>query len=170
MHGKTPDLKLISQFLIEAGAPHVVLIHDDAESLTASGTFDYGDLNAYLLVVLGLAHPDPDMVDTYTEVSRKAQEGIQIPLADIVSLAKKAPIVTLPETADLFAAIEFFASGVHRILIVKEGTNDVIGVFSQWKLVNFLWENGSCFSVIDHLYPKVLRDLDIGSHQIICIK
>jgi len=156
--------------LIDSGAPDVILIREDPKSLIAWGTFDYGDLNAYLLVVLGLAQPEPDIVGTYTEIASKAREGIQIPLRDIVSLAKKTPIVTLSEKADLSAAIEFFAGGVHRILIVQEGTNEVIGVFSQWKLVNFLWENGSCFSVIDHLYPKVLKDLDVGSHQIIAIK
>lgn len=138
--------------------------------MTACGTFDYGDLNAYLLVVLGLAHPDPDMVDTYTEIARKGREGIQIPLGDVISLAQKAPLVTLSENQDLSAAIEFFAGGVHRILIVKENTTDVVGVFSQFKLMKFLWENGSCFPVIEQLYPKILKDLDVGTHEAIAIK
>ena len=85
-------------------------------------------------------------------------------------MAKKAPLVTLPESSDLSAAIEYFAGGTHRILITKEGTCNVIGVFSQWNLVNFLWENGSSFSVIDHLYPKILKDLDIGTREIVSIK
>jgi CBS domain-containing protein len=138
--------------------------------LTATGTFDYNDLNAYLLVVLGLAHPTEDKVDSYSEIANKAQEGKPIPLGDVISLAKKAPLVTLTESQDLSQAIEYFSGGVHRLLVLKEGTSDVIGVFSQWKLVNFLWEYGGNFQVIDNLYPKTLRELEIGSHQIISVK
>ena len=161
---------IFSQILIEYGAPHVVLIRDDPNSLLATGTFDYGDLNAYLLVVLGLAQPDEEQLDHFTKIAKLASEGRPIPLDDVLSLAKKAPLVTLPETSDLSAAIEFFAGGTHRILITKDGTDDTVGVFSQWNLVNFLWENGSSFSVIDHLYPKILKDLDIGTKEIISIK
>lgn len=158
------------KILIESGNRQVVLIRDDPTSLIATGTFDYADLNAYLLVVLGLAQPEPEMVETYQSIARKASEGKRIPLGEVLSLANKAPIVTLPGSADLSSAIEFFAGGTHRILTTKEDSEEIIGIFSQWNLVNFLWENGSSFSVIDHLYPKVLRDLDIGTHQIIAIK
>lgn len=166
---RSTSVEEATKILVDSGAPHVVLIRDDPSSLAATGTFDYGNLNAYLLVVLGLAQPEPEMADTYTEIARKAREGVKIPLGDVLSLAKKAPIVSLPQSAVLSEAIEFFAGGVHRILIVKEGTDEVIGLFSQWKLMNFLWENGSCFSVIDQLYPRLLNDLHIGTHQIIAI-
>lgn len=156
--------------MITSGSPRVVLIRDDPSSSTACGTFDYGDLNAYLLVVLGLASPDPEMVETYTEIARKGRDGVEIPLGDVVSLAKKAPLVTLSENQNLAAALEFFAGGVHRIIVVKENTTDVVGVLSQFKLMNFLWENGNCFPVIERLYPKILRDLHIGTHQIVAIK
>lgn len=156
--------------LITSGSPRVVLIREDPKTSTACGTFDYGDLNAYLLVVLGLGSPDPEMIETYTEIARKGREGVEIPLGEVVSLAKKAPLVTLDESQSLSAALEFFAGGVHRIIVVKEGTQDVVGVLSQFKLLNFLWENGNCFPVIERLYPKILRDLQIGTHQIIAIK
>jgi len=45
----------------------------------------------------------------------------------------------------------------------------VVGILSQWKLIKFLWENGSSFPVIDQLYPMILRDLNVGTHQIIAI-
>ena len=110
------------------------------------------------------------MVETYTEIARKGREGVEIPLGDVVSLAKKAPLVTLSENQNLAAALEFFAGGVHRIIVVKENTTNVVGVLSQFKLMNFLWENGNCFPVIERLYPKILRDLHIGTHQIVAIK
>lgn len=153
--------------LIEAGPPNVILIRNSVQDM-ACDTFDYNDLNAYLLVVLGLASPDEDKVEAYTEIAKKAREGTKIPLRDIGMLAKKAPLVTLPESQDLSKAVEIFAGGVHRILIVQE--NLVVGILSQLKLVRFLWENGSSFPVIDQLYPILLRDLQIGTHHAIAIK
>jgi hypothetical protein len=145
-------------------------VRESPTDLSACDTFDYNDLNAYLLVVLGLANPSEDQVEAYTEIAKKAREGTKIPLKDTSSLAKKVPLVTLSESQDLSKAIEIFASGVHRILIVKEGTNHVIGILSQFTLVKFLWDNGSSFPIIDQLYPVILRDLNVGTHQTIAIK
>lgn len=148
----------------------MILIRKSSTDLNACDTFDYNDLNAYLLVVLGLASPSEDQIQTYTEIAQKAREGTTIPLKDTTLLAKKAPLVTLSETQDLSKAIEIFAGGIHRILIVKEGTDNVVGILSQWTVVKFFWENGSSFPVIDQLYPMILRDLNVGTHQAIAIK
>lgn len=85
-------------------------------------------------------------------------------------MAQREPLTLLPETANLLKAVETFGTGIHRILVVREGTQDVIGVVSQTKLVRFLWENGRSFPVIDQLYPQYLRDLKIGSNQVVSIK
>jgi hypothetical protein len=156
--------------LIDSGPPNVILVRESSTDLSACETFDYNDLNAYLLVVLGLANPSEDQVETYTEIAKKAREGSPLSLKDIGFLANKAPLVTLSESQDLSKAIEIFAGGVHRILIVKEGTNHVIGILSQFTLVKFLWDNGSSFPIIDQLYPMILRDLNVGTHQTIAIK
>ena len=148
----------------------MILVRENSKDRHACDTFDYNDLNAYLLVVLGLANPGEDQVDVYTEIAKKAREGTAIPLKDASLLVKKAPLVTLSESRDLSKAIEIFAGGVHRILIVKEGTNHVIGILSQWTLVKFLWDNGSSFPIIDQLYAMILRDLNVVTHQIIAIK
>ena len=67
-------------------------------------------------------------------------------------------------------AVETFGRGVHRIVIVKENTTEVVGLLSQSKLVRWLWENGRSFPVIDQLFPQHLRDLKIGSNQVVAIK
>ncbi len=148
----------------------MILVRQSPDVLSACDTFDYNDLNAYLLVVLGLANPSEDQVEAYTEIAKKAREGTRIPLKDTSFLSKKAPLVILSEVQDLSNAVEIFASGVHRILIAKEGTNNVIGILSQWILVRFLWDNGSSFPIIDQLYPMTLRELNVGTHQAIAIK
>jgi Mg2+/Co2+ transporter CorC len=78
--------------------------------------------------------------------------------------------VTLSESEDLSKAIEHFASGTHRILIIKDDSTEVVGILSQLKLVKFLWDNGTSFPAIDALYPKILRDLEVGTPQTIAIK
>jgi hypothetical protein len=70
----------------------------------------------------------------------------------------------------LTKAVEVLGSGVHRVIIVREGTTEVIGILSQLRLVKFLWENGKCFPTIDQLYPHTIRDLLIGSQHVVSIK
>jgi hypothetical protein len=156
--------------LIEAGPPNVILLRENQQSTTACGTFDYTDLNAYLLVVVGLASPEQSQRVDFDSLAKKAREGVAIPLEEIQNLANKSPLVTLAESEDLSKAIEQFGSGVHRILICKDGTTEVIGILSQLRLVRFLWDNGSSFPSIDGLYPMALKELSIGTPQTIAIK
>jgi CBS domain containing-hemolysin-like protein len=85
-------------------------------------------------------------------------------------LNKKEPLITLPNTANLSKAVEAFGSGIHRILVVKENTEDVVGVLTQLRLVTFFWENGRHFPAIEPLYQITLRELDVGSHSVFAIK
>ncbi|KAF2835852.1 hypothetical protein M501DRAFT_997532 [Patellaria atrata CBS 101060] len=155
-----------TEILINSGAPNVLLLRDSCESKTAIGTFDYSDLNAYLLLVVGLAKPDERHIQSFNELAARGREGKPIPLKDVKDLGKKEPLITLPHTASLTKAVEIFGSGVHRIIIVKEHSAEAIGILSQLRLVRFFWENGRHFPVIDELYAQTLRDLQIGSHRV----
>ncbi|KAB8257199.1 hypothetical protein BDV32DRAFT_86597 [Aspergillus pseudonomiae] len=155
--------------LIDSDAP-VLLIRETPEHKTAVGTFDYSDLNAYLLLAAGLTQPDENTRASYDALARKAKEGIKIPLKDVKDLGRKEPLTTLPASASVMAAVETFGGGVHRVVVVDERKqNEVVGIFSQFRLVKFLWENGRSFPVIDQLYPQSLRDLKIGSLEVISI-
>lgn len=155
---------------MQSGAPNVVLLREDENSRTATGTFDYSDLNAYLLLVVGLAHPDESDVASFDELAKKGREGKPIPLKDVKDLGKKEPLITLPETADLTKVMEVFGSGVHRVLIAEEGTTNIVAVLTQLRLVRFFWENRQSFPAVDQLYPQFIRELSLGSHSVIAIK
>lgn len=144
-------------------------MRETPSSKTAVTTFDYSDLNAYLLVVVGLAQPDEEHVALYAEISKKAQSQEDIPLREIQSLSRKEELVTLPADATLDKAMEAFGSGIHRILIVDQA-GQVVGVLSQLRLIEFFWNEASNFPAIERLYQCLLRDLQIGTHQIIAIK
>ena len=121
-------------------------------------------------MVIGVAQPDEDHIRDFRELVRKARAGATIPLKDVKNLGKKEPLTFLPHTANLMKAVETFGKGVHRIVIVKEGTSQVVGILSQSRLVRFLWENGRSFPSIDQLYAQYLRDLKVGSNDVISIK
>ncbi|KAA8644744.1 cell separation during budding [Aspergillus tanneri] len=155
--------------LIDTGAP-VLLIRETPEHKSVVGTFDYADLNAYLLLAAGVTRPDEEWLASYEELARKAREGITIPLRDVKDLARKEPMTTLPASANVMTAVETFGGGVHRVVVVNDHDgSEVVGIFSQYRLVKFLWENGRSFPVIDQLYPQALRDLQIGSHEVVAI-
>ena len=158
------------QILVGSGSPNVVLVRDSPSSTAAIGTFDYNDLNAYLLLVVGLAQPPESDEASFNEIARKGREGKPIPLKDVKDLGRKEPLITLPHTADLAKAMEVFGSGIHRIIVVKENTMEVMGLLSQLRLVQFFWENRKSFPAIDQLYPQLIKDLNIGSHSVFAIK
>ncbi|KAJ5908929.1 hypothetical protein N7495_001611 [Penicillium taxi] len=160
-----------TNILIDSGAP-VLLIRETPEDNSAVATFDYSDLNTYLLLAAGLAHPGDQQRAAYEVLANKAQEGEKIPLKDVKSLGmEKEPLVTLPASANMVKAVETFGGGIHRVVVTKEESKDseVVGVFSQFRLVKFLWENGRSFPAIEELYPQALRDLKIGSQDVISI-
>ena len=146
----------------------MVLLRESKDTHTAIGTFDYNDLNSYLLLVVGLAQSEDRQ--SFKELAQKGREGRPIPLKDVKDLGKKEPLITLPHTASLTKAAEVFGGGIHRIIILKDGTTDVVGVLTQLKMVTFFWENGRHFSTIEPLYQATLRELDIGSHSVFAIK
>lgn len=131
--------------------------------------FDYNDLNAYLLAVVGLARPDEEHLSLYDSIAKRAQDREAIPLRDIQPICRHEQLVSLPPDEYLPGAIEVFGSGIHRLLVTGPD-GEAIGVVSQLKVLEFFWNEGVNFPVIDRLYPAILRDLQIGSQQIIAIK
>lgn len=146
------------------------MLRENESSSTAVGTFDYSDLNSYLLLVVGLAHPDEGDVKSFDELAKKGREGKPIPLKDVKDLGKKEPLLTLPASADLTKAMEVFGSGMHRVLIVQDGTTNVVGILTQLRLLQFFWDNRQSFPVVDQLYPSLIKDLNLGTQSVIAIK
>ena len=149
----------------------VLMVRETPNSRSAVTTFDYSDLNAYLLLATGFIQPSEDQKSWYDEVERKAAEGNTITLQDVKKMGRKTPLTKLSAAASVLSAVEVFGSGVHRMLVVdRDNPDQVVGIFSQFRLVKFLWENGRSFPVIDRLYPQHLADLGIGSQNVFSIK
>ncbi|PNY30030.1 Protein SDS23 [Tolypocladium capitatum] len=158
---------VLSQTLLKS-TTNVVLVRENAMAHTAVSTFDYSDLNAYLVVVVGLARPDGDQVELYNSIIAKAQQGSRISLREIQPICRKEPLVSVASTGNLSHVIEVLGGGIHR-LMVNGPSGDVVGVLSQLRMVDFFWNEGVNFPTIDRLYPALLRDLGIGTQQIISV-
>jgi hypothetical protein len=159
----------LSQALLKNNSSNVVLVRESASEKAAVSTFDYSDLNAYLLVVVGLAKPDEDLVMLYSEIAQKAQSQKPIALREIQPICRKNQLVNLPADSTLDKAVEVLGSGIHRILVTNR-VSEVVGILSQLRLVEFFWNEAVSFPTIDRLYGAPLRDLHVGTHQIIAIK
>lgn len=105
----------------------------------------------------------------YDDIAKRAQARDSIPLRDIQPICRKETLVTLQGDEDLARAIEIFGSGIHRILVTNFQA-EVIGILSQIKLMEFFWNEGINFRAIDDLYPKLMKELGVGSQQIIAVK
>ncbi|KAF2972043.1 hypothetical protein GQX73_g1607 [Xylaria multiplex] len=151
-----------SMALVKNITSNVVLIRENSTSTKPISTFDYSDLNAYILVVVGLGHPPEELIELYDDIAKRAQARDSIPLRDIQPICRKETLVTLQGDEDLARAVEVFGSGIHRILITNFQA-EVIGVLSQLTLMEFFWNEGVNFRVIDELYPKLMKELSIGS-------
>ena len=121
--------------------------------------------------MIGLSRPDDeDNGQEFRQLAQRAREGKPIHIREIQHLSKKEPLTFLDENSDLVKAIETFGKGVHRAVVRNEATKEATGVLSQSRLIRFLWENGRSFPVLDQLYLQNLRDLKIGSSDVIAIK
>ncbi|PNS21413.1 Protein sds23 [Sphaceloma murrayae] len=165
-----PEETRFVQLLVTSGAPNVVLIRQQPDSRVAVGAFDYDDLIAYLLLVTELALPSNADDDEIADVLQRARANKPIPLEDIkYLLGRKEPPAFLDHTATLTKAVEIFGSGFHRIIVRKQGTNEVAGILSQLRLVRFFWENVKSFGVVEGLHARSLKDLELGSHSVLSI-
>ncbi|KAK3113038.1 cell separation during budding [Teratosphaeriaceae sp. CCFEE 6253] len=155
-----------TKLLVKSGPPNVVLIRATRKTRTAIGTFGFSELNAYLLLVLGLSQPD----EQAQELAERARGGEAIPLGDVMEhLGPREQPAFLPHTADLTRAMEVLGGGVHRVVITKEGTSETVGMLSQLRLVRFFWDNHQSFASTERLYERSLKELELGAKHVVAI-
>lgn len=119
-------------------------------------TFDYNDLNSYLLLVLNKIKVNNDAV------ARDCQMGRPVPVGEIVKLTPKNQFYKLSETENLSTVMGILGSGVHRVAITDTEMTKIKGILSQRRLIKYLWDNARQFSNLEPLLNSSLRELGIG--------
>ena len=140
-----------------------LLLRQSPSDSSVSRTFDYTDLTAFLLMVLGVTdhtHPSNMSAASFQDLVKKAREGDHnIPVKLVGDIGIKDPFITLPQSETLARVVEIMASGVHRVAVTREDTKEVIGVLSQRKVVKYFWENVRSFVDLEPFYNKTVSPL-----------
>ncbi|MCQ6458640.1 hypothetical protein NPN17_24980, partial [Vibrio parahaemolyticus] len=76
-------------------------------------TFDFNDLNSYLLLALNKIQVQNK------EIQQDCQNGRPVPVGEMVKLTPKNPFYKLPETDNLSHVMSILGSGVHRVAITN---------------------------------------------------
>lgn len=140
-----------------------------AEDTFISDTFDYADVNAYLLMVMGLIEPVNTDKETLDYV-KKARSGEVVPVKFAAHFGVKNELNTLKSTSTILEAVEILGSGVHRVVIADEqDPNITVGILSQRRLTRFIWENGRRFKSLEPFFQMKLSDLGIGPKNVVSI-
>ncbi|KAL6942506.1 hypothetical protein ACO0QE_003682 [Hanseniaspora vineae] len=119
-------------------------------------TFDYNDLNSYLLLVLNKIKVN-DM-----QIMKDCQSGKPVAVGEIIKLTPKNPFYKIPECENLSAAMSILGTGVHRIAITDLKQSKIEGILSQRRLIKYLWDNARKFDNFENLLNMSLKDLKIG--------
>lgn len=138
-----------------------LLLRQSPTDTSVSRTFDYSDLTAFLLMVLGVTDPSHSSTmssTSFQDLVKKAREGDHnIPVKLVGDIGMKDPFITLPASDPLAKVVQIMASGVHRVAVTRDDSkSDVIGILSQRKVVKFFWENLRAFVDLEALYQKTV--------------
>lgn len=141
-----------------------LLLRQSPSDPSVSRTFDYTDLTAFLLLVLGVtdpSHPSNMSAASFQDLVKKAREGDHnIPVKLVGDIGVKDPFITLPQSETLARVVEIMASGVHRVAVTSENNHkDVIGVLSQRRIVKFFWDNVRSFVDLEPYYNNTVSPL-----------
>lgn len=147
----------------------------DSSDLNNCLTFDYSDLNVYLLLIMNKIPINDLSLDNYYDdlprdkklemiqsLINKGKKGGEVPVEMIVKLNPKNPFIKFPEDDNLGLAMETLGNGVHRVAIVDESLK-ITGILSQRRLIKYMWENARRFHSLEYLFNLTLSELKIGS-------
>ncbi|KAK9368558.1 hypothetical protein V1509DRAFT_623266 [Lipomyces kononenkoae] len=139
--------------------------------VTQAESFDYSDISALLLLIMGHLKPQGGSVvpEEFNEMVQKARAGFDVPVSFVMGLKPQEPFLTLQESETILTAVEYFGRGVHRLLVTDDAEREVKGLLSQRRLVTYLWDNGRRFPTLEPLFQMTLQELGIGSNSVISI-
>ncbi|OBA27761.1 hypothetical protein HANVADRAFT_22957 [Hanseniaspora valbyensis NRRL Y-1626] len=129
-------------------------------------TFDYNDLNAYMLLSLNKIKMNKVENESIQKlISKNASTGKPVKVGDIIKFVPKTPFLKINENESLSKILQILGNGVHRVAITDDGLGKemkIKGILSQRRLLKYLWDNASKFENFEELSKFQLKDLKIG--------
>jgi CBS domain-containing protein len=145
----------------------------DKSDLTNCLTFDYSDLNVYLLLIMNKIslkdlNVEEKNLNSIQALINKGKTGGEVPVEIIIKLNPKNPFIKFQEEDNLGQVMETLGNGVHRVAIIDDSMN-ITGILSQRRMIKYLWENARRFNSLEYLFNSTLAELKIGSSNPITI-
>lgn len=139
------------------------------EDPSPSETFDYADLNAYLLMLMGFVEPT-DENEEVRKMLQNARAGSAVPVKFVARLGSKNELMTLKSTDTIGAAVSILGTGVHRIAVADANDpNILVGILSQRRIIRFIWENGRRFKSLEPFFQTKLSEVGITAKKVMSI-
>ncbi|KAK4509144.1 uroporphyrin-III C-methyltransferase [Mucor velutinosus] len=144
------------------------------------GMFDYGDVIAYILLVLQNMPPPGDeeeeldvqarenLTFEIKDIVRRALEGEEVPVKLASDLSQKNPFYSIMPEATLLSAVEEFAYGTHRVCVLNPD-GSIKGILSQSTVAKYIFDNQRHFPDIECMMNKTLRQLGLGVSDVIAV-
>jgi CBS domain-containing protein len=108
----------------------------DNERKQYVGMFDYGDIVTFLLAIMG----KEDIPEYETDLKEIIEKGLRmgpVPVHMISDLSLRNPFIYVLPEASLLEAVQFFAQGIHRIVVMNPDLS-LKGILSQSSLVTHI--------------------------------
>ncbi|KAI8981686.1 hypothetical protein BDF20DRAFT_420170 [Mycotypha africana] len=160
------------------------------------GMFDYGDVIAYILLLLeNTPQPPPEkgeeegfpenltqhhphnhqsqlkqenLTFEIKNIMKYALDGQEVPVKFVSDLSQKNPFYSIMPEATLLSAVEEFAYGTHRVCVLNpEGS--IKGILSQSTVVKYFYEHQQQFPDIGCMMNKTLKELGLGESDVIAV-
>lgn len=167
LHFITEDITVENAFykLLEYNLTSIPVI-TPSKDMNDCLTFDYNDLNAYMLLSLNRIHINKKESDPIQKlISINATTGKSVKVGDIIKLVPKTPFLKISENESLSKILQILGNGVHRVAITDDEVGPQMklkGILSQRRLLKYLWENAFKFENFEELSKFQLKDLKIG--------
>ncbi|KAL1924921.1 uncharacterized protein VTP21DRAFT_4575 [Calcarisporiella thermophila] len=140
----------------------------DKNSKSYVGMFDYGDVIAYLLLLLHRQEA-PDQSLEVKELIQHALKSQPVPVKLASDLSRKNPFYSVFPETPLLQVIEEFSSGTHRVAVM-DGNGDIKGILSQSAVVAYLYKNVSKFPDLSSYMNKSIHDLSLGKAPVVSVQ
>ncbi|OZJ03288.1 hypothetical protein BZG36_03753 [Bifiguratus adelaidae] len=176
--GSTP-IELACEKLVEYKVSSAPIYVDQSVENSGSkreyvGMFDYGDVIAYLLLVLKrlkqksetVSGEDPQVL----ELMRRVGGGESIPVKLVSDLSHKNPFYSKPYDTPLLEIVRMMSGPAHRVAMMRPN-GEIAGILSQSLALIWLYEHAqhSKDESLHRLLNRTLKDLGLGTTPVMSV-
>ncbi|KAF9370642.1 cell separation during budding [Podila verticillata] len=131
------------------------------------GMFDYGDLMAYILILLKKMDPPQDQTLEMRDLIQKANNSQSVPVRLASDLSGKDPFCTVPSETRLGAVVNDFGTGIHRVAVM-EGYH-LKGILTQSLTLDFIMRHLGEFPKLQAIMQTSIHACGLDQSKVLSV-